>query len=348
MMKRRVSVIITAHDAEATIREPLRALALQQLPDDVEMDIIVVDDRCSDDTARRARQAAANASLSLRVVQISTPPLAGSTARQAALDAGLALSSSEHVLLLDADATPAPMWVSAMLEGLDRSDVVAGAIRFRPTPGGVRNRVFASLQSVDAAYYHGVCALVAASGRPTGVCFGAAAMRRSALLQVGALSALGFTLTEDLDFARASHAQGLRIGFAPRPSVAVHGAPSLHALRERALRVSATGGVSVLAMALALPIATLPIIAVGAITGLLSWWLLLGRMALGAVGLLLALRRTGSGDDAWPAALVYEWCACLMAIAIAIHSRGTRVVKWGGVEYSREVALSVARDGARR
>ena len=346
-MRRRVSVIITAHDAEATIGDPLTALGQQRLPEDVEMDIIVVDDRCNDGTATRACEHAASAALSLRVARISTPPLAGRTARQAALDAGIDLSSADFLLFLDADAIPAENWVSEMLTRLSVYDAVSSPIRYRAVPQTMGGACIAALQSVDAAYYHLVSALVAAAQCPTGICFGGAGVRRSALSRIGTISALGFTLTEDLELARAAHAIGLRVGFSRNTTVTARSAPSLTALRERALRVTATGGVSALALALVLPVATLPLMVGAAMFGFVPWWGVAARWIAGAALLLYASWRTGS-VRAWPATLLYECGVVLMALAVAHKSRRASVVSWGGIEYPRQAPLAVAQQRGRR
>jgi cellulose synthase/poly-beta-1,6-N-acetylglucosamine synthase-like glycosyltransferase len=85
-----VSVVIPAHNEEATIRETVQSCLAQSYPLD---QVVVVADNCTDDTARRAREAGA----------IVITGHCGSKA--AAQNMALPLIDSDIVLALDADAT---------------------------------------------------------------------------------------------------------------------------------------------------------------------------------------------------------------------------------------------------
>ena len=339
-MPTRVSVIITVHQGAATIAEPLLALAAQRLPRDVQLEVTLVDDRSSDGTGERARQIADELGVDVRTVRVDDAPTGPRSARQAALDAGIVAATGETLVVLDADAAPPPDWIGAMLQSLETAEVVASPIRYRAGGPGVRAAAIAALQSVDAAYYHAACRAVAAAGAAPGLCFGGAAFRRSLLARTGTFASLGFTLTEDLAFARAAHAAGGRIAFLTGSSVVVQGSTSLRALRERAVRVAATGGLSALALTLALPVATLPLAVALALAGVLPWWLVAVRWALGAAALTAALRTTGT-LRAWPAVWLYEAAASTMAVAVALRSRRAHAIEWGGVTYRRHPAVAV-------
>lgn len=339
-MPPRVSVIITAHQGAATIAEPLLALAAQRLPRGVQLEVTLVDDRSSDGTGERARQIAGELALALRVVRVDDTPTGDRSARQAALDAGVRAATGDTLVVLDADAVPPPDWIGAMLRRLATAEVVASPIRFRPGAPGVRAAAIAALQTVDAAYYHAACRAVAAAGGASGVCFGGAAFRRPLLARTGTFSALGFTLTEDLAFARAAHAARGRIAFLTESAVVVGGSTSLGALRDRAVRVAATGGFSALAVALALPVATLPLAVALALAGVVPWWLVAARWVLGAAALTAALRGAGTVRP-WPATLLYEAAASVMAVAVALRSRRAQAIEWGGVTYRRNPAVAV-------
>ncbi len=341
-MNHRVSVLITAHDAAPTIGATLRALAEQRMPRDVSMDVIVVDDRSSDDTTRAASEAGASIALRLTVLRLATHSSMRCTARQTALDAGLAHTDAPFVLLLDADATPSPTWVQTMLTFLARADIVSSPIRFVARRDSFSQRAIAAMQSADSAYYRAIARGVALAARPTGICFGGAGVRRSALESIGSFSALGFSLAEDLTFARAAHQRGLSIGFARGGVVAVESAPSWRALRERALRVSAVGGPSVLAAALAFPVATLPFCAALALFDVIPWWMVGLRWALGA-GFMFWVMGANASRRMWPAALFYEWCAVIAAIVVALDAQREHRVSWGGIDYARGAAPASTR-----
>lgn len=336
---RRVSVLITSHNGASTIGDTLRALRNQHLPHDVCMSVVVVDDRSSDGTAERARALGDELGLTLHIERISTVGPTYCTTRQAAIDRALdrAIESSDapFLLLLDDDAVPTPTWVATMLTFLAQHDVVSSPLRFVASEPTLHVRAIAALQSADAAFYALVARLVARSGRASGICFGAAGIRRALLDRTGNVASLGFTLTEDLAFARRAHAVGASIGFARGASVSVRSARSFAALRRRALRVSASGGPSALALGLALPVATLPLALILASVGLVPWSLFVGRWIIGSVLLVAAMRRN-QALNAWPAAFVYEWLACFMSFVITADAVRHRTVQWGGVSYSRQ------------
>lgn len=333
-MKVRVSVLITAHDAATTIGATLRALAKQRVPDAVTMDVIVIDDRSHDDTSRVAREAGASVGLRLTVSRRTHHAATDCTARQAALDEALALTDASFILLLDADAVVSPTWIATMLTFLARFDVVSSPIRFVPRGDTRAESWLAALQSADAAYYAAIARVVTWTRQPAGLCFGGVGIRRSALESIGCFSALGYSLAEDLLFARVAHANGESLGFARGDVVTVDGAPSWRSLRARALRVSAVGGPSLLAAALAVPVATLPFLTALAIAGALPWWVVGARWALGSGALIYAMGANAS-RRVWPAALVYEWSATIAAIVVAWDAHRKREVVWGGIAYPR-------------
>lgn len=96
-----VSVVIPAHDAAATLPELLAALAAQTLRAG---EIVVADDRSSDDTAALA------ARHGVKRVEVPAPGGPG-TAR----NAGVAATSGDLLLFLDADTVPPPDWIARMV-----------------------------------------------------------------------------------------------------------------------------------------------------------------------------------------------------------------------------------------
>ena len=84
----------------------------------------------------------------------------------------------------------------------------------------------------------------------------------------------------------------------------------------------------------------LPLAAALALAGVLPWWLVAVRWALGAAALTAALRTTGT-LRAWPAVWLYEAAASTMAVAVALRSRRAHAIEWGGVTYRRHPAVAV-------
>jgi glycosyltransferase involved in cell wall biosynthesis len=112
-----VSVIVPARDAETTLGATLRALAAQDL--DEPFEVLVVDDRSSDGTARLAEQAGPPVRL-LR--------MAGSTGAGSVRNHGAAAARGRALAFTDADCAPAPGWLRAGLAALEGADLVQGAV----------------------------------------------------------------------------------------------------------------------------------------------------------------------------------------------------------------------------
>jgi cellulose synthase/poly-beta-1,6-N-acetylglucosamine synthase-like glycosyltransferase len=335
----RVTVLMTAHDAADTIAATLRALADQELAADTVVDVVVVDDRSTDDTWERARLHAPHGS---RILRVETLPQENVTARQAALDIGAGAADGDALLLLDADAMPPRDWIERMRRELRDADLVSWPLGFRATGVTWSARTLAMLQTADAAFYRSACRLVRAGGFASGVCFGAAGWRTTLQRRVGGFRGLGFSLTEDLEFARAAHRAGARVSFPRGDAVTVAAAPTLDAILDRALRVTMTGGVSTLSLTLGMWLATFPGVVLLTAAGWISPWWIAARWAAGMVVVLAGLRRAG-GLGAWPAAIAYETCAVLAAVAVFWRGRHVRHVDWGGTAYPRHAPSHSAR-----
>ncbi|HEU4699274.1 MAG TPA: glycosyltransferase [Gemmatimonadales bacterium] len=115
-----VSVVIPARDEGRTIGATLAAVFAQEAPG-IALEVIVVDDGSRDDTALQARAAGA------RVLEIAE----GSPA--AARNRGAALAQGDPIVFLDADCTPAPGWLAALLAAhAAGAAVVGGSLELAP------------------------------------------------------------------------------------------------------------------------------------------------------------------------------------------------------------------------
>jgi glycosyltransferase involved in cell wall biosynthesis len=115
--RRRVSVIIPAHDERATIGEVVR-LVLAQRDVDTEVEVIVSDDGSTDDTAARAMEAGA------QVVLRPAGERGGNPA--AARNRGARAATGDPLIFLDADCTPAAGWLAALLAAHDAGHTIVG------------------------------------------------------------------------------------------------------------------------------------------------------------------------------------------------------------------------------
>jgi glycosyltransferase involved in cell wall biosynthesis len=120
----RVSVIVPARDAAATIGRTLTALADQDLPDPYE--VLVVDDGSRDATVAEAERAAGPVSV-LREQGLGPG---------AARNRGAAAARGEILAFTDADCFPARGWLSAGVGALDGRQLIQGPVR--PDPDASR------------------------------------------------------------------------------------------------------------------------------------------------------------------------------------------------------------------
>ena len=115
--RRIVSVVVPASNEGASISATVRAVLAQATPE-VELEVIVVDDRSTDDTVQRARAAGAT------VLSLSGARSGGNPA--AARNLGARESRGDPIIFLDADCTPLPGWLEAFLRAHDAGEVVVG------------------------------------------------------------------------------------------------------------------------------------------------------------------------------------------------------------------------------
>src|SRR3989338_4283976 len=196
-MTLRASVIITTHNEGASIRATLLGLAQDRAFREGWAEVVLVDDRSTDDTVAQALSVDLPA---LRLLHAAPDPASPLTTRQQALDLGFRAAASPIILTLDADSTLPRDWIAQMIAPIEagQTQATAGPIGFAPLTSGV-----ARWQCCDTAYYFLVSGLMARAGLGGGVFFGNFAFRADLYTRLGSFDAIGFALTEDLAFALA-------------------------------------------------------------------------------------------------------------------------------------------------
>lgn len=205
----KVSVVVCAYNAAATIDECLASLATVTYPG---FEVIVVNDGSRDDTGTRARRHPG-------VTVIDVPNGGLSAAR----NIGLQVASGDIVAYTDADVRVDRDWLTYLVQPLLTSDVVG--------TGG---------PNVVPPDNHWMAQCVArAPGGPTHVLVDDRiaehvpgcnmAFRREALLAIGGFNPIYLRAGDDVDVCWRLQARGWKIGFAPAALVWHHHRASLRA-----------------------------------------------------------------------------------------------------------------------
>jgi glycosyltransferase involved in cell wall biosynthesis len=117
---RLVSVVIPTKNAADHIARTLAAVFDQGPAAGVKLEVVVADDGSTDDTAAIACGAGA------RVILLGGPRSQGlGGSPEAARRRGAAAALGDPILFLDADCTPGPGWLQAILDAHDRSGLPA-------------------------------------------------------------------------------------------------------------------------------------------------------------------------------------------------------------------------------
>ncbi len=322
-----ISFVLTTHNEATGIRATIEALDGQRdLPGVAE--IVMVDDRSTDDTVAEAEAAL---SPILRILKAAPDPASRLTTRQQALDMAFRAARGDIVLTVDADSDIPPRWAARMtapiLEG--ECDAVSGPIGFAPLSGAL-----ARWQSLDAGQYFLISRLTAAMGWAGGVLFGNFAFRRGWYEKVGGFDKIGFALTEDLSFGYALYAGGADMGFAGRGTrIDVRPVPSIPALVARTMRISSGPASPLAAM---LTGWTLSLLVLMILTLFIpALWPLLAMRYIAGVLLVAYAVRDRRDPKLFGMAFLYEPLVYVLAAVVLWRvARGARV-GWGGQSYDR-------------
>lgn len=326
----RFTVVITAHNEERHIRHTICALSDQSGLEAGTLEILLVDDGSSDATIAEALASRCEFLKILHHERGSEPAL---TTRQRALDLGFRQARGEIILTLDADGRPAKDWVFKMTRPVHiaRADAVAGPVGFVSQPGWI-----SAWQSCDVSYYMLISMLVSRMGFAGGVLFGNFCFKSSLYRDAGGFDALGFALTEDLQFGKAIHAMGAKVAYGDREClVEFSPCPDFRSLVERTVRVS-SGRFSVLTAILTLiPLSLLFVLLWAVIMGgAVAWFVLVARYLLGVALVMGALWKLGKRSN-WLAAFLYELSVFAIGPAVLVKVLSGARVAWGQITYDR-------------
>jgi glycosyltransferase involved in cell wall biosynthesis len=191
----RISVVVPAFQASATIERCLAALAHQTLPPE-QYEVVVVDDGSTDDTANRASRCGA------RVVRL---PRNQGPAQ--ARNAGLAASRGEIVVFTDADCEPTSGFLDALTTPLQDARIAATKGAYESNQRGLVPR-FVQLE-YESRYRH-----TAAASNVDFIDTYAACYRREDLVRLGGFDPR-FRVCEDQELSFRLAEAGLNMRFVP-------------------------------------------------------------------------------------------------------------------------------------
>lgn len=126
-MNRGISVVICCYNSAWVIRRALEALKGQKLDSSIPYEIVLVDNRCTDDTVAVAEETMQGVDVDFRVVREDNPGLANARRK------GIREVKYEYVIYCDDDNLLCPDYVATMVNVLDGMPDV-GAVGGRGVP----------------------------------------------------------------------------------------------------------------------------------------------------------------------------------------------------------------------
>lgn len=209
-----LSVVVPAYNAAATVDEQLQALSAQVWSQPWE--VIVVNNRCTDNTVEIAR------SFSARLPALRVVDAFARAGAAYAMNAGVRAARGDALAFCDADDVVADGWVAAMGEGLTQHRFVSGPLETKRLnrPWIMRNRPNAQASGVQSYTYPPFLQHAGA---------GNMGMRREVYDMVGGFDESLETLF-DTDFCWKAQLRGVRLVALPDAVVHVR-----HRDRARAL-----------------------------------------------------------------------------------------------------------------
>lgn len=190
-----VTVLVAARNETANLPELIDCLLKQSYPAD-RIQILVVDDRSSDDTAAIAKSLGQER---IEVVRVDELP-AGVGPKKNAIMKGLTLARGEIVVQIDADNRPGTDWLGSIIEAFQpRTGAVCGLVLHRPRARSV-STWFHGVWAVEALGWSAVQAAAIGGGKPISANGGNLAYRTVAFRDVGGYGRHKGVVSGDDDF----------------------------------------------------------------------------------------------------------------------------------------------------
>jgi succinoglycan biosynthesis protein ExoA len=260
-----VAVIVPARDAAATVGDALVSALGQEPPVD---EVVVACD--PEDAATRTAVAASSTDPRLRVVDVPggrTPD---------ALNAGIAATTAEVVVRLDAHAVLPPGYVARAVAALRRTG--AGNVGGRQVPAAADGQAAATAAAMASPFGAGGAAYrTGTDAGPVDTVY-LGVFRRAALAAVGGFHP-GMTRNQDAELNLRLTAAGFTVWFEPSMSVRYHPRDTLRGLasqyhqygRWRRVTAGLHGG-SLRARQLAAPLLVVALLASVVLALVTGWW----------------------------------------------------------------------------
>ena len=197
-----VSIMIPAHNEESVIMNTVENILNLDYPN---FEVIVIDDRSSDNTASVIRELSEK---NEKVIAIVRTPDAF-PGKSAVLNDALNVAKGDAILVFDADATVAPDFLTKLVPNLEPSDV--GAVQARKI---IRNKDYNILTRCQNNEYTMDTQLQAGRDAIKGAVElrgNGELIKRQALEDIGGWN--NYTITDDLDMSTRLHIKGWDIRF---------------------------------------------------------------------------------------------------------------------------------------
>lgn len=146
-----VTVLVPARNEAGRIGPCLDAIYSGTYPKDL-LEVLVVDDHSTDDTAAEVASRMGSTDFSLRLIRLAERPNAGA-GKKKAIETAVALARGPLIVTTDADCVPPPQWLSILVSFFESKNpaAIAGPVFLRPGPG-----LLGHFQALDFAGLMGI------------------------------------------------------------------------------------------------------------------------------------------------------------------------------------------------
>lgn len=194
----RVSVILCVNNAQDTVEEQLQALAVQDF--DQPWELVVVDNRCSDETIAIVRRQAD------RIPRLRVVPASARAGLAYARNVGAGAAAGEFLAFCDGDDAVRPQWLRALVETCPDMGMVGGALaldRYNDQTSQFWRGASPTLRGLPTGHAH----LAYAVGANFGV-------HRATFLAVGGCDERFLCASDDVDLSWRIQLAGFPLAFA--------------------------------------------------------------------------------------------------------------------------------------